>query len=220
MFRAFQVAGAIALLCCRAFAGGGAAMLYAGPGVTVNGYPALAQEVLPGDKLRIPAKSIVHLNNGSDSVTMGGESEAEYEAHAITLLAGNTMVDSKSKMATNVHQFTIIPTAAPTKYEVTWHDLHGYATVLEGSINVTGGDKDVAAVKGQTVELDESHRKPVAYLKTGGFPKAAIYAIAGGGGAAVAILVAAGGGGSGCNSRAERAAAIQTVSDLRLVTIS
>ena len=40
-------------------------MLYAGPGVTVNGYPALAQEVLPGDKLRIPAKSIVHFNNGT-----------------------------------------------------------------------------------------------------------------------------------------------------------
>ena len=43
------------LLCCQLFAAGGAAMLYAGPGVTVNGYPALAQEVLPGDKLRIPA---------------------------------------------------------------------------------------------------------------------------------------------------------------------
>jgi hypothetical protein len=196
VFRAFQVAGAIGLLCCQLFAAGGAAMLYAGPGVTVNGYPALAQEVLPGDKLRIPAKSIVHLNNGSDWVAMAGESEAEYDAHAITLLAGTATVDTKSSMATNVHHFTITPTTPQTKYEVTWHDLHGYATVLEGSINVIGGANDVAAVKGQRVELDESRRKPLAYLKTGGVPKAAYYAAAGGGGAGIIALVAAHGGGS------------------------
>jgi hypothetical protein len=175
-------------------------MLYASPGVTVNGYPALAQEVLPGDKLRIPAKSVVHLNNGRDSVTMGGESEAEYDAHAITLLAGSATVDTKNSMATTVRHFTITPTSAQTKYEVTWHDLHGYATVLEGSINVTGGLHDVAAVKGQTVELDESRRKPLAYLKTGGIPKAAYYAAGGGGAALIALVAAHGGGSKGNNS--------------------
>jgi len=202
VFRAVQIAGAIALLCCQLFAAGGSAMLYAGPGVTVNGYPALAQEVLPGDKLRIPAKSIVHLNNGTDSVTMGGESEAEYDTHAITLLAGSATVDTKSSMATNVRHFTITPTSPQTKYEVTWHDLHGYAIVLEGSINVTGGSHDVAAVKGQTVELDESRRKPLAYLKTGGVPKAAYYAAAAGGGGAILAVVAAHGGGSKCDPSA------------------
>lgn len=187
------------MLCCQLFAAGGAATLYAGPGVTVNGYPALAQEVLPGDKLRIPAKSVVHLNKGTDSVTMGGESEAEYDAHAITLIAGTATIDTKSSMATKVHQFTISPTNPETKYEVTWHDLRGYATVLDGSINVTGGPDAVAAVKGQTVVLDESRRKPLAYLKTGGIPKAAYFA-AGGGGAAIIALIAAHGGGSNGNN--------------------
>jgi len=74
--------------------------------------------------------------------------------------------------------------------------MHGYATVVEGSINVTGGRNDVAAVKGQTVELDESRRKPLAYLKTGGVPKAVYYAAAGGGGAAIIAMVAGHGGGS------------------------
>jgi hypothetical protein len=198
VLRGFQIAVAIALLCCQLFAAG-SAMLYAGPGVTVNGYPALAQEVLPGDRLRIPAKSVVHLNNGTDSVTMGGESEAEYDAHAITLLAGTTTIDTKSSMVTAVHHFTITPTTPHTKYEVTWHDQHGYATVLDGSINVTGGPNDVAAVKNQTVELDESRGKPLAYLKPGGVPKAAYYAAAAGGGGAIIAVVAAHGGGSKCD---------------------
>jgi len=199
VFRAVQIAGAIGLLCCQLFAGGGSALLYAGPGVTVNGYAAIAQEVLPGDKLRIPAKSVVHLNNGTDSVTMGGDSEAEYDSHAITLIAGTATIDTKSSMATSVHHFTITPTNPQTKYEVVWHDLRGYATVLEGSINVTGGSNDVAAVKGQRVVLDESRRKPLAYLKTGEIPKAAYYA-AGGGGAALIALIAAHGSGSNGNN--------------------
>jgi hypothetical protein len=199
VFRAFQIAGEIGLLCCQLFAAGGAAMLYASPGVTVNGYPALAQEVLPGDKLRIPAKSVVHLNNGTDWVAMGGESEAEYDTHEVTLLAGTATVDTKSSMATRVHHFTITPSTPQTKYEVTWHDLRGHATVLEGIVNVTGGPTDVAAVKGQTVELDASRGKPLAYLKTGGIPKAAYYATGGSGGAIIA-LVAAQGAGSKSNS--------------------
>jgi len=193
------VLGAVGLLCCQLFANGGSALLYAGPGVTVNGFPAVAQEVLPGDKLRIPAKSVVHLKNGTDSVTVGSESEAEYDAQSITLIAGTATVETKTGVVTRVRHFTISPTSAETKYEVTWHDLKGQATVLEGSINVTGGTKDVAAVKGQTVILDERHDKPLAYLQTGRIPKAVYYA-AGGGGAAAILGLVAGRSGSKCNA--------------------
>ena len=48
------------------------------------------------------------------------------------------------------------------------------------------------------MELDESRRKPLAYLKTGGVPKAAYYAAAAGGGGAILAVVAAHGGGSKC----------------------
>lgn len=171
------------------------ARLFAGPGVLVNGAPPLAQEVLPGDKLRIPANSAVHLNHGEDSITLGSQSEATYEPRVLTLIAGTGSIQSNS-MLCKVHKFTLSPTKSPVKYEVVWHDLHGWVTVLQGELKVTGGVEELIVPAGKTAELDESRNKAIAYLKPGGIRP---LVIAGGAGAALAgalIIHNSAGGGS------------------------
>lgn len=142
-----------------------AAPLYASPGVTVNGVKSLAHEVLPGDVIEIPPNDVATLHPSGDEVNLDRLSSAAYtNQKLIELRNGTTIVTTKTGVGVHVHQYTVTPTTAYSKYQVSWNNEGGRVWIYEGEVRIDGCERKLNVPKDKIVELGRDC-KLGAYLR-------------------------------------------------------
>jgi hypothetical protein len=154
------VVAVLALASANVMASTAAAMLHGNGGVSVNGSSVMqTTTVFSGDRIETAPNSSVNLSMNGSSILVSEKSSLIFNGADVSFASGGAIVKTTQGLSARFRQVNVAPSKLMARFQLLQKGNILKVAALEGDLAIANGNKNIALVAGQSVDIPLSEQE-------------------------------------------------------------